>query len=354
MTLLLLRILALAGQILSALGIVTGLVQKTAQEHLAFQIESNTTNTQLAIQNLLYGLDAAYAQRVDIIAKLVALQASVTAIPTTPQLASNPVTLPSSPPAGYGGPAVDDVAYAVWTYVNPNDGQETGADIATAGVMARNFDWLEVGLPSLNNMPWLVSYPWASQSPPVRTHGIVDPPDASTILPTDATATDWLNRIGGSPGYYTTFDQYPRHYDGTSGTYWTLLMTQEDFERLRALVSPIVADTLPLWPGLAAATPSASHAIAPGLTITEPMDGVIVRLTGLPTKSSFYTFDDINSYRSIGALSFFTDDGEQELAQSLGFTSAIYTPKTMVRAAGVKLRAIGGVSGTVVPWIKTA
>ena len=107
----------------------------------------------------------------------------------------------------------------------------------------------------------------------------------------------------------------------------------------------------PVWPGISAVTLGTPEAIAPMLTITTPCHGVIVTLTAEPSKSSFFSFDGVNSYRNLGALSFTSDDGQQEISQSLGFTTAVYTPKSMALAAGLKLRSVGGVAGTVTPWV---
>jgi hypothetical protein len=119
---------------------------------------------------------------------------------------------------------------------------------------------------------------------------------------------------------------------------------------IQALTPATPIATPPVWPGLAKATLGTPVSLATGVTITEAMDGVIVTVTGAPTKQGYFTFDDARSWRNIGALSFYTDTGAQEYPQSLGFESAIYCPKVMLRAAGVKVRCASGVTGTVTPW----
>lgn len=106
----------------------------------------------------------------------------------------------------------------------------------------------------------------------------------------------------------------------------------------------------PVWPGLAKVTLGMPHAITTGLTITTPMHGVILAITGAPTKQGYFTFDDARSWRNTGSLSFFDDQGHQEFPQHLGFTSAVYVPKAMAQAAGIKVRAVAGATGTVTPW----
>jgi hypothetical protein len=83
------------------------------------------------------------------------------------------------------------------------------------------------------------------------------------------------------------------------------------------------------------------------------MDGVIIAITDEPAKAGWFTFDDVRSYRNLGAISFVSDNGDQEPPQNLGFTQEVYVPRTMVQASGVKVRAVGGVEGTVTPWVRS-
>jgi hypothetical protein len=122
---------------------------------------------------------------------------------------------------------------------------------------------------------------------------------------------------------------------------------------IEAITPATPAPAPPVWPGLAQATLGTPVALATGVTITEAMDGVIVNITGAPTKQGYFTYDDTKSWRNTGSLSFFNDIGAQEYQQYLGFETAIYCPKVMVRAAGVKLHCASGVTGTVTPWTIT-
>jgi len=119
---------------------------------------------------------------------------------------------------------------------------------------------------------------------------------------------------------------------------------------IEALTPATPIATPPVWPGLAKATLGTPVALATGVTIAEAMDGVIVNIASAPTKQGYFTFDDVRSWRNIGAVSFYSDTGAQEYPQGLGFESALYCPKVMVRAAGVKVRCASGVTGTVTPW----
>jgi hypothetical protein len=81
------------------------------------------------------------------------------------------------------------------------------------------------------------------------------------------------------------------------------------------------------------------------------MDGVIVSLTSVPTVRGFYAFDGLLSYRNIGALTFVDDNSDAEYPQTLGFTEAVYLPKAMAHAGAVKIRTVGGIVGTVTPFV---
>jgi hypothetical protein len=109
----------------------------------------------------------------------------------------------------------------------------------------------------------------------------------------------------------------------------------------------------PVWPGLANVTLGSPVALAAGLTITEPMDGVIVELTSVPSVRGFYVFDDLNSFLNVGSLAFISDNGDAEPPQNLGFALAMYCPRSMKQAAAVKLRVGTGVAGTCTPWTVT-
>ena len=353
MTVLLGRIVVLLNQVLSALGVVSGLAQNTAQEHLKYQIENTVVATSLNVGSPTFGLAALHTLLTTIDAKLDALALDLADIPTGPQLAGSPVTLPTIPPTGYG---VDDgtIASAVWGYI-------LGPGTQAAGDLLHDSGWSAVnhsiaGAPALvATSPYFVQFgSWAGNlSPEGPTHGPIFP--LANIL-IDDTLSTFLER----ESYYT--DWAPL-YDGTYQTamgdgdfYYRTTIVPEEFIQLRdSLFSSPAASGLgaPVWPGLANVTLSTPVSIATGLTITEAMDGVIVNLTGVPTRANFFQFDDKPRYRNLGALAFFDDDGELEDSQNLGFEQEIYTPQRMFQAAGVKLRAEGGVSGTVTPWIKT-
>ena len=124
-------------------------------------------------------------------------------------------------------------------------------------------------------------------------------------------------------------------------------------DAIAALTGAQASIGAPVWPGVANATLGQSVALGPGVTIEAPMDGVIIAITGYRTSEGYWTFDDTRSLRNAGGLAFYDDAGHVESHQNLGFTSAIYSPKGMRRAAGVKIRCAAQIAGTATPWTIT-
>jgi hypothetical protein len=90
------------------------------------------------------------------------------------------------------------------------------------------------------------------------------------------------------------------------------------------------------------------------LNVTAAMDGVTVEVTSVDSNTLYYTYGGTKAYRHIGGIAFYNDVGHVEQWQALGFESAIYTPKTMARAAGFRLFTGRGAAGTITPWTITA
>jgi hypothetical protein len=106
----------------------------------------------------------------------------------------------------------------------------------------------------------------------------------------------------------------------------------------------------PVWPGIANVTTLAPVAIDVTVTITEAMEGVIVTITGVPSKQGQFVLGDLISWRNVGAIAFTDDNGQAEYPQLLGLQNAVYCPKAMAHAGGVVVRASPGVTGTITPF----
>ena len=238
----------------------------------------------VTILNAILG-DPTYGNA-EIKAEIIAMQADVTTILAdvvalgAPQQTGAPVTLPTSPPAGYGGLSGSATGDAVWLYQSSDENSAMGLIMSTLSVFLRvmqdsgaiptrlgpGFSY-NVGFQQFINNPNTSFF----------TVSITD------IQPGDASLLDFLQRTAGSLTWNQT----------GLGTYWADVgsgnaliqceLTEGEFEYLRMLAggppakgAPVVA---PVWPGLAGVTLGTPVALAPGVTITTPMDGVLIDIT---------------------------------------------------------------------------
>jgi hypothetical protein len=269
------------------------------------------------------------------------------------QQAGQPVTLPSPAPSGYGG-GTGVTAADVWAYVEVGQGQPMGYWMVNAGsfatklgpqILPRVYDTNIVGL----------IWDWANPAG-------ADPPLTRPILPvsdirSDDTIGTWANRNWGSGGDWiqTTSGAWRDDADfPTTYGAWQILLTDAEFAELKALnAGASTLNVAPVWPGLANVTLGAIQALADGLLIPGPLDGVIVKITSVPYPISFYPFGPIKSFVRAGAVAFVDDNGEAEFPAPLGPQDEVICPRTMVRAAHAYLRLPSGVVGTIQPWLKT-
>ncbi len=134
------------------------------------------------------------------------------------------------------------------------------------------------------------------------------------------------------------------------GVTWFCTMSNQQFQSLIP-GGGSSASGAPIWPGLDGVVFGSTVALAEGVTLTEPMAGVLIAITGVPSRMSGYTFDDVISYVRVGALAFFSDNGDEEDYQLLGFQNQVYCCRILSVAAGVKVRTTGGVTGTLTSWL---
>jgi len=352
------QVLAELNRILSILGTILGLVQgiqgqnpETALEPSPFAINTGVQEELAILEDGTFGLAALQAQ-------LATFQATtaldITALVTqigSPQQSTLPVILPDPITVNLGAGAVSDITTGIQEMTLPITGVFWLDALESCFNFAQSIG-SDGGYPAKNSPFVLVTGSFAS-----ALQGIPAPqppqPDWQ-LAPTFSTLLDWLNGTTAytwlvdepsASGLYFTDDGIP----GTDYRYYCIL-TEQMFALLLGRGS-ITATGVPLWPGLANVTLGTPVALDVGVTITTPMDGVLVAVTAVPANTSFFQFDDVESYRFIGALAFFSDDGDEEFPQNLGFQNAVYCPKAMTEAAGVKVRTKPGIVGTVTPWL---
>jgi hypothetical protein len=344
------KLFGMLNTLLSLIGLVQGNTAKAAQENVPFHIDTVTSETWALASDSAVGLAAIKAELLIIDAHISSVDSSLAAAIAGVQLATNPVILPTTPPTGYGGGLVSGDAATIWHYVDPLDGPNTMAQqLNISSYVLQNQALMdEVPHPYASYVAYHCDPDPATLFPTPSTVPLVDP---GTILSSDTSVLAWLNRTDTVGFTWTMLNNKVVSYSfGPGGdNWWICTIDALQFAQYKA-VAPAALNLAPIWPGLANTVISASQPLTPGLTITIPMDGCIVVLDSVPDKASFFQFDDVRSYRNLGALSFFNDDADQEFPQSLGFTDMLYTPKTMVRAAGVKVRTVGGVTGRIWTW----
>ena len=340
---LVLRVLGIVTGIQSVVNAISGNTEKAAQETTPFKIQTDAFNAEQTVDNVFYG-NAAIKAAID--ANQTAVLAAIAAIPP-------PITPPPFPttfPPGWGA----GTASSVW-------GSQLGVGMLPASQYLLWTAWnarfrSEIEEPIFSPQ---VDYPWVllgdytvdgQQDPEVGTTVTLD---FSTILASDATSADWLFRVYPTTPWTTFTNGILGVADpGANTFFWGVWLPQDLWLELKASLGlgPGSAHDPPLWPGLAGVTLGTPVAIATGVTITSPMAGVLILLSSVPLGRGSYLFDDKHSYLNLGALTFFSDNGDEEHPQNFGFETELYLVKTMAVAAGVKVRAVPGLAGTITPF----
>lgn len=339
---LLARVLLGMDTIQAALLKLVDAMDSTAIETIPKNIERIVTNTQLAIQHPTYGLAALETEVHNIGLALVAMEGNITGAISALPAGSGLVNADPSLIANYvWGKYMDNALdptltadQAVTVAANYAISRATAGAIRQLGDQNFHVEWQAA--------PYYSAAAWYNS--PTPNYGDIQPGDTvlSWLQRTETTRGDW--ELDPDTGLAITY----AYFDGEGSLYRTVC-------DLRSLpTSATVAGGAPVWPGLDSVTLGTPVAIAAGLTITEPMHGVIVAITAVAAKQMYYTYDDLRAYRHIGALAFLDDNGDAEGWQSLGFVSAVYCCRSMSVAAAVKIMSANGTVGTVTPWLRSS
>lgn len=339
--------------LLGLANIIKGNTDKAAQENVPFSIDTNSSITVAAVTDSVIGLGA-IKTAIDTLTSNQATEfADIMAAIAAVQQSGVEVTLPVAFPAGWGVGTGD----AVWDWLDPVNMQQIYTYVLQAGDLAHYKGAIfSYDVSPFAPWPWRVNGGWdqtgASDPNPSSPPAF----DFTTILQSDATALDWVNRVYPSWGAFDLGDGLPSvNNTGSGNWYWTLYLPATDWYVLKQSLGLLLTSTpvAPVWPGLANVTLGSTTALTNGLMLTGPMDGVIVAILSAPPGKAKYAYGLINAYQHIAALSFTDDDGHQEHFQAIQFESQIYVPTTMVIAAGVIFRVDPAVTGTVTPWTIT-
>jgi hypothetical protein len=347
------RVSAILGVVESVLGITQSLQARqnqTAIETTPGEILLTVVDTKLDVENASTGL-VAIAAKVDNLEALVNLnQLALLAAIAAAQQGGVPVTLPATTPSGGAWLDVGNANSSIWNVPLNGDGQTGNELLSDAGNMAHNLrDYslfpLQIARYFVGQNGWLNLNANGDYSnlPDVQLSTIVSTDTVLSWLQREAPTFTWQLGVWGAD----TVSANSIIGDGQL----ICVFSPADFALVKSQLGLVATVELaPIWPGIASVTLLAPVALAVGLTITEAMDGVIVDITSVPAGTGTFTFDDQLSYRYIGAIAFVNDNGEEEFPQNLGFQHAVYCPKAMRSAAGVKCRTKPGVTGTITPW----
>lgn len=301
----------------------------------------------------LYGFPAVLDTLTGMIADATLNQAALLAAITALGGGGGPVTLPTIPPAGYGGAAAVDIADAVWLFLIGTDGLAAGQLLAGGAQAILNDNLLEADITAARYFRPIY---WAYNA--LTSAGITQPVfDPHDILVGETLLTN-LERQNPlmSCAWWEGVNGHVAIYLGGAGAIqsWVTLLDEPAFQELALLVNPAaMVSGAPIWPGLANVTLGTSVALDRTVTLTEVMDGVIVTLTGVPPGKPTYVLGALTATAHIGQIAFVADNGAAEYPQNLSFASEIYVPLALVGASAVVLRTIPGVTGTVQAWTRT-
>lgn len=330
------RIVALVSQILGLILGLTPLIQKSAQEHQPYAIETIASNGTNTVNNPTYGNSAIRTDIVTIAAgyTLADILAAIAAITPTP----------AAPP-----PSAEDNALAVWSALDPNSpgaaspyGDEQYEPYARA--LAMNQGGAVLVAASMHFTGWgyfgSVHAPAELNDPPL--------PDWSAILATD-TRLSWLTRT--EPRFTWAEDPTTHIITGyrTAGTgtvTFTFDMSEAEFDTLVG----VVGKAAPVWPGLASVTLGTPVALSENLTVAGPLDGLLISVTTPPSGLGRFVVGGHTWWFRAGHVAFVSDNGDVEAWQYLTWDQALYVPKTMAHAASALVRVLAGAGGLATPW----
>ena len=345
------RVLNLLLQLLGVSQAILGTVtDPVAAGHVADE-QAGVANIVMIVNDPTYGNPELRVQ-------LNAIEAEVTAAVSSLSLAisnltdgTTPVSLPVVPPSGYGTPTASAIGDAVWNYEYGLSGRQAGTWLEWSG-SGQLRDWVvAVDLPySPRWLPLL----WPMEDPGSYTANYpqFNPVD---ILPGETFLACVIRQNPGA----VSVDQFTGNgpiqvtYPSTATLYtWVSAFDGNDFAgwaRLAGVTGLSMAT--PVWPGLANVTLGSPIAMTTGDAVTIDCDGVIVNMSSVPAKLGNFSFGTESSYRNLGALSFQSDNGQMERAQTLGFTDCLYVPLSMSHAVGFAYRTQAGVVGTITPFV---
>jgi hypothetical protein len=340
-----LETLGLMGTVVTILTFIKGALPDLAREHAPYAISDQAIAIAATVNSPTYG-NAALLADADV--NLALIHGWITDLTN----GTTPVSLPVVPPSGYGGASYSDIANAVWNEAQaalPTTPADALQQVARSLNTTADFDMpLYSGIFRVSRIDWVdqsfyisaIEYPTFDPSDILVDDTLLSCLTRQNVGWTLSTPWGPQTFVGLDPG------------SGGKAHYITTIDEAEFALRYLGGAPPLIPPVGGLWPGLDGVTLGTPIALAEGMTIAGPLDGVIVSITGVPARMAAFDFDGLLSYRNAGSITFVTDNGDAETFQNLGFASAVYVPRFMVQAETCKLRCDPGITGTVTPWVR--
>jgi hypothetical protein len=286
--------------------------------------------------------------------------------------ALTPVTLPTTPPSGYGGASVTGFWGA--SLVDPTAPFVTAYGIDVAMYQLNTLLGLALRRSTFDgwrrpDTPWFLfhaeydvvgsSYLWGEFDDHLGNFGN-NLADADPLTYAGGSIADWLHVRTGLVWVTNHFllpatvasPIYPISTNVNDRVEW-ISCSPELLAVLALRAAELATPKAPIWPGVDGVTLGDAVALADRVVIDTPLDGVVVNVTAPPTGLGKFEVGSQSFWYRLGQLYFVTDRGDVEAAQPLGCGNAIYVPRTMNHAYGALLRVKGSPVGTVTPWTLT-
>lgn len=339
--------------VIRILGVVTSIQEAQAAQATATTADAILNNTAAilsAVENGTFGLAALQSQ----IATLQSTQSlDFTALST--QIAAyspagNVVQIAPIDTGGITAGLLDLIAVTVWAFPDPTTSNAVVDELSNCWAFAQNSDGMATSIAVKGNAPWQLI--GGDDSRNIYAGDFLAPIlDYTTILSSDATPVDWINRVFGTGTVFDGGSGVPVFNTASGHFTWIPWLDTGHFSALKRELGITPTDDLaPIWPGLAGVTLGTAVPISLTFTVAGPLQGVLVALTAVPSLKGHYDYDGLSQSLRIGALTFLSDNGDAEYVQALGFTNEVYVPKNMAAAASCKVRTVSGVTGTVTPF----
>lgn len=343
-------------QVLSDLQVITGLlnnVLNTSNQTASKQDIAALGQQVLAqlglVENMLIGLAAQERQIWADLSRQIQGLGVQTGIP---QQATQPVILPTTPPAGYGS-SLD--AAGVWSYVQTGQIHTTGQLLAIAG-------WVPIRQQAVGAVIPLYDWPFIGWGGPWDEPTFADPNfanipylDWTTISSGDASTLAWLDRVYAGVGWYDAGGGMVAAPSNDGQNVAAVLISPARFAELKALANPTTPTTPlyvpPVFPGVANVTYGDSQSMdAPNGSLSGPADGYKIEIDAVPSWAGKFDFGAVQSWRNVGAIAFVDDEGVPEPPQTLGITPAHYVPRSMAHSVGAYYRIATGYHAAATPF----